>query len=193
MFSEEHKQKLRLARAERKLRLGFLNSPETRKKMSDAKIGRVMSEETKKKISLSHKGKKAYQWRGGKPFCECGKRLATRVSKRCVECFRKSIKGEKHWQWKDDRSGIVYIGDRRSVCYKHWRRKVQERDKFKCKMLNTDCSGRIEVHHILGFTQYPELRYEVNNGITLCHFHHPRKRNDEIKLSPYFKELIKAK
>jgi len=34
--------------------------------------------------------------------------------------------------------------------------------------------------------------YEVNNGITLCHFHHPRKRKDEIKLSPYFMELIKT-
>jgi len=39
---------------------------------------------------------------------------------------------------------------------------------------------------------YPELRYEVNNGITLCHFHHPRKINDEMKLSPYFQELIKV-
>lgn len=35
-----------------------------------------------------------------------------------------------------------------------------------------------------------KLRYDINNGITLCHAHHPRKRADEAKLSPYFKELV---
>ena len=38
----------------------------------------------------------------------------------------------------------------------------------------------------------PKLRYEVNNGITLCHFHHPRKINDEMNLAPIFQELVKA-
>lgn len=35
-----------------------------------------------------------------------------------------------------------------------------------------------------------ETRYEINNGITLCHFHHPRKREKEKELSPFFQELI---
>lgn len=44
--------------------------------------------------------------------------------------------------------------------------------------------------NFIGFTKFPELRHDINNGITLCHFHHPRKREDEINLSPYFKELV---
>jgi len=32
--------------------------------------------------------------------------------------------------------------------------------------------------------------FEVNNGISLCHFHHPRKINDEMKLVPTFRELV---
>ena len=52
--------------------------------------------------------------------------------------------------------------------------------------------GNVVAHHILGFAQYPELRYEVNNGITLCHFHHPRKRIDEEKLIPVLKGLVEV-
>lgn len=48
----------------------------------------------------------------------------------------------------------------------------------------------IEAHHILGWEEYPKLRYEVNNGITLCRAHHPRKRAEEKKLVPYFMGLI---
>ena len=29
-----------------------------------------------------------------------------------------------------------------------------------------------------------------NNGITLCFAHHPRKRAEEKRLSPYFMELV---
>ena len=53
--------------------------------------------------------------------------------------------------------------------------------------------GKLEAHHILSWSKFPELRYEVNNGITLCHFHHPRKRNDEMTLSPFFQSLVKVK
>jgi hypothetical protein len=38
--------------------------------------------------------------------------------------------------------------------------------------------------------EFPELRYEVNNGITLCQHHHPRKKEDVAKLSPYFQNLV---
>lgn len=85
---------------------------------------------------------------------------------------------------------ITYTKSNNDMAYKEWRINVYRRDIFKCKMNNQDCKGRIEAHHILGWTKYPELRYEINNGITLCHFHHPRKREDEINLSPYFKELV---
>ena len=30
----------------------------------------------------------------------------------------------------------------------------------------------------------------INNGITLCQFHHPRKRNDEKLLTLSFQELV---
>ena len=74
--------------------------------------------------------------------------------------------------------------------YREWMLAVKNRDNWKCKINNNDCSGRLESHHILNWKDYPELRYEINNGITLCHAHHPRKRAEEKRLSPYFKELV---
>ena len=61
------------------------------------------------------------------------------------------------------------------------------------KKISKSSTGRIEAHHILPWSNYPELRYEINNGISLCHFHHPRKKNDEIKLAPMFNQLVLTK
>lgn len=105
-----------------------------------------------------------------------------------------SATGEKNHRWVTDRTKLQHYNDdakdRRSYAYHAWRKDVRLRDDFKCKIANPDCAGRIEVHHILGWAEHPELRYSLNNGITLCHFHHPTKRNDEIKLSPYFQGLV---
>ena len=99
--------------------------------------------------------------------------------------------GKNNYQWKEDRTQIVdYWTERNNSEYRYWRKQIWYRDGYKCKILNADCGGRIEVHHILGWKSHPELRYKINNGISLCHFHHPRKREDEIKLSPYFQNLV---
>lgn len=99
-------------------------------------------------------------------------------------------KGENHWKWISDRTKIIPKQKRNDYAYKEWRKNVWLRDNWRCKIANPDCKGRIEAHHILGWTEYPELRYQVNNGITLCHTHHPRKRSEEAKLSPYFQKLV---
>lgn len=99
--------------------------------------------------------------------------------------------GEKNPRWIKDRTKVKqYWTERNNPEYKYWRKQVWLRDNWKCKIANPDCNGRIEAHHILGWRSHPELRYQVNNGITLCHAHHPRKRSDEAKLSPYFQKLV---
>ena len=108
-----------------------------------------------------------------------------------ISCFRIANKGERNYRWIKDRTKIKdYWTDRNNPEYKQWRRKIWERDNYKCRINNQDCSGKIIVHHILGYTKYPELRFVIDNGITLCHFHHPRKKSEEIRLVPFFRELI---
>lgn len=51
--------------------------------------------------------------------------------------------------------------------YVEWRSKVFERDGWTCQT----CGERgcyLEAHHIKGWTKYPKLRYEVENGVSLC-------------------------
>lgn len=152
---------------------------ETRLKMRLAKLGKVgnnlgyrFTDEQRKKLSTSHLGQVA--WNKGIEWLE--------------------FRGEKHPRWVFDRNKLQKYGndnqDRRSSAYRYWRQQVWLRDNFACKIANPDCSGRIEAHHILSYREHPELRYEINNGITLCHFHHPRVREEEKRLSPYFQELV---
>ena len=54
-----------------------------------------------------------------------------------------------------------------SIIYKVWRQSVFERDSFTCQ----DCGqvrGYIEAHHKKSWAHFPNLRFEVSNGITLC-------------------------
>lgn len=91
-------------------------------------------------------------------------------------------------------------GNKNSLGFKHTeetKKRISEMYKgignpMYGKINNKDCEGKLEAHHILSWKDYPELRYDINNGITLCHAHHPKKRAEEKRLSPYFMELVSA-
>lgn len=99
-------------------------------------------------------------------------------------------------RWIEDRTKLskyIHGKERRSPAYKYWKNEVKKRDNWQCKINNSDCEGQLNSHHILNWKEYPELRYDINNGITLCQFHHPHGKIQEAKLSPYLKELINIK
>ncbi len=102
---------------------------------------------------------------------------------------KKSPSGENHYNWK----GGVDMRDKHSLFnpdYVKFRTDVFKRDQWKCRIADTNCKGQLEVHHILPWRDFVELRFKINNGITLCHAHHPRKRAEEKRLSPYFQSLV---
>jgi 5-methylcytosine-specific restriction endonuclease McrA len=51
--------------------------------------------------------------------------------------------------------------------YLNWRISVFERDGYGCQICEK-IGGLLQVHHIKSWAKYPELRYVVDNGITLC-------------------------
>lgn len=56
---------------------------------------------------------------------------------------------------------------RRCSEYKHWRDSVLKRDNFTCIKCGNKY-GELNAHHIKPFSTHPELRYDLENGITLC-------------------------
>lgn len=142
------------------------------------------------KASFNMKGEKHPQWKGGKPSCvDCGKELSNYSNKKCSE--HKGMTKENNPRWIKDRSQIK-LGCRNlhDPLTKQWRKEVKNRDNWSCRIADNNCDGKLEVHHILRWSEFPELRYQPNNGITLCHYHHPRKMADEKRLVPTFMELV---
>ena len=53
------------------------------------------------------------------------------------------------------------------VEYKEWRRKIFERDNYNCQICG-EKGKRLNADHILSWKNYPDLRYDLDNGRTLC-------------------------
>jgi hypothetical protein len=165
---------------------GKQHTPETRAKISLACKGRVApnkgkhpSDATKEKMHLASTGR--IPWNKGKG--------GYKVS-RTVESNKNMSRGPAHYLWVGDRTKLKKQNRRNDSAYKEWRITVYRRDGFKCKISNVECRGRIEAHHILAWAEFPELRYQPNNGITLCRNHHPKKNAEAITKSPYFQGLV---
>lgn len=58
---------------------------------------------------------------------------------------------------------------RRQPEYIAWRTAVFERDGYRCRDCGDDRGGNLRAHHDKPMGQFPELAYDVDNGVTLCH------------------------
>ena len=54
-----------------------------------------------------------------------------------------------------------------------WRMAVFERDKYTCAICRK-VGGRLNAHHIKPFSKFPNDRFDIDNGITLCEECHKR-------------------
>lgn len=167
-MTEEHKKNIGLANkgkkktitdkwreAHRKARTGTKHSEATKQKMRETalRLGRtvpfrpkgfVMSLESRKKLS------------------------ETRINKGLAS-------GSNNTNW---RGGITAINRviRKSFEYKLWRDSVLRRDKYTCIWCGLIGGWskeqkrkiNLEVDHIKPFASYPELRFAIDNGRTLC-------------------------
>lgn len=57
---------------------------------------------------------------------------------------------------------------RNSNQYNIWRRAVLMRDNYTCVKCGEDRRSMMEVDHIKPFSLYPDLRFAIDNGRTLC-------------------------
>jgi 5-methylcytosine-specific restriction endonuclease McrA len=87
------------------------------------------------------------------------------------EAIRRGNSGERSGAWRGGLTEIHYR-IRRSQRYAHWRTAVFVRDNFTCQMCCArSVAGarvRLEADHIKPFADFPDLRFDVDNGRTLC-------------------------
>jgi len=64
------------------------------------------------------------------------------------------------------------VRERQSYIAKKWRKQVTKRDDHKCQKCGS--LDKLHAHHIKEFKDYPDLRWDLNNGITVCVFCHEK-------------------
>tara|TARA_R110000868_G_scaffold205126_4_gene453435 strand:- start:752 stop:1090 length:339 start_codon:yes stop_codon:yes gene_type:complete len=76
------------------------------------------------------------------------------------------VTGPLNNKWK---GGITSINDkiRKSHIYKIWKKAIFEKDDYICQKCGKR-GGDLNAHHIKPFAIYPELRFALDNGETLC-------------------------
>lgn len=171
------------------------HTEESKKKVSERHKWKILSEETKRKMAISKmwennplfwkkrteesiikqkekiSWEKSIKWKGWLPECtDCWKQLTNYWWKKCVICDWKSKRWEKCRLWKwwislINKTFRQLAMEKRE--YKVWRKSVFERDNHTC----IECLKRwwtLNADHIKTWSEYPELRYDINNWRTLC-------------------------
>lgn len=104
--------------------------------------------------------------------------------------YWKTLKGKLPWNYKGITPENKLI--RNSIEYKLWRKSCFERDNFTCQKTGIS-GGNLVVHHINNFSDKIELRFAIDNGITLSkkshnefHKKYGNKNNTKEQLVEFF-------
>lgn len=84
----------------------------------------------------------------------------------------------------------MYKRDFSSPEYKRWRLSVYKRDGFRCRYPNCCVKKGLQAHHIKLWARYPDLRFVLSNGITLCKRHHKMIWGKEEQYEEMFLTIV---
>lgn len=130
-----------------------------------------------KEFIREHNPKRKYDFCSAKCRAEYNSKKC-RITLVCAECGKKfkvlqyyseqkCCSKECADKFKDAGKTKIAIRLRNSKKYSIWRSRVFKRDNYTCQVCG-QVGGILNAHHIKPFSDYPELRLDVNNGETLC-------------------------
>jgi len=132
---------------------------EAKEKLRQSNLGKTLTEEHKKKIGKANSGL-----------------IRTHEVKQKIS---NSLKGKfigelnpMYIHGNSNKNKII----RGTYEYKYWRKCVFERDNYTCQHCGIS-NVYVTAHHIKSFVHYPELRFELDNGLTLCEECHIKTDN----------------
>lgn len=149
-------------------------------------LGKKMSLESREKMRLAKLKNPTRYWLGKKRDVE----TINKIIKKKKGIHNKKLSGANSYFWK---GGVTPINKviRMSLETKLWREAVFIRDNWTCQKTGIK-GGKLHSHHIQNFAQYPELRFAIDNGITLSkeahnEFHkiYGKKNNNREQLNEF--------
>jgi len=126
-------------------------------------------------------------------LCDCGKykvldgyTLLTGKSKSCG-CERP--KGKDHHNYNPNLTDEERLKNRYQLSGGNssvWSQQVMKRDNYTCQICGNSPSGNLNSHHLNGWNAFPEQRFDLDNGVTLCvdchkEFHNMYGRGDNTR------------
>lgn len=138
--------------------------------------------------------------------CDCGQEILATTgglrsgNPRSCGCLKieatKAMCGPKHPNWNPDKSNEDREYEKKyrktwSPKYKEWSKAVKERDAYTCQVCGST-GKKLESHHIQSWIEYPDLRYEINNGLCMCKTCHKKfhkkykyKKNGQLQIEEF--------
>lgn len=149
-------------------------------KIKNTNLGRYGCENPFSNENVKNKIIKTNIEKYGVPYTMQNNDVKEKAKKTCLEkygyvnygsLYSKTHTKELAPNWK---GGHTKCGrpDRSKIEYRDWRKSVFSRDNYTCQ----HCGARngngkeitLEAHHLNGYKNFPDERFDIDNGITLC-------------------------
>ena len=116
-------------------------------------------------------------------YCRLNKKIINYTTE-CIKCVKNEPRKNK---------GINKVSKKKITVTQDTYNKVMQRDNGRCVMLNYECKGKIELHHVRYRSERKDLINEPNNCVCLCTFHHKLVHSNKKKYQPILLKILENK
>jgi group I intron endonuclease len=121
----------------------------------------------------------------------CGESISHGSSGLCQKCYFDILAENRNSNYKDDHYTYLIYSTKE---YINWRASIFSRDDRTCALCNIkDWKVEFNVHHIYPKRDFPELIFELSNGIVLCEKCHDKINRKEYEYIDKFNHILQER